>query len=156
MFMYVPLCLHIVFCYQTQTTFILKNSNKKYASSFCFILLVSLCSRPVVWLHHSPTEMLSFLPICASHPSHSRLLSSDFCCVKQAGTGIRANPKTESLKTIWAPKTFFTHCSPTGTWRDLVTLPAPINRCYFDCGGQNLPNLALFLFLHLQPCPSLS
>lgn len=154
--MYVPLCLHIVFCYQTQTTFILEDSNKNMP-----LLFVSSClSRSVAeLLFGCITVPLRCYPSCLSvflHPSHSRLLSSDTCCVKEAGTGTRSNPKTESLKTSWAPKTFFACSSPTGTWRDLVPQPAPISRCYFDRGWQNLPDLALFLFLQLQPFPSLS
>lgn len=52
---------------------------------FCFISLLSLPNRPDVWLHHSPWEMLSSCLSVLILPSHSCLLSSDTCCLKEAG-----------------------------------------------------------------------
>lgn len=84
------------------------------------------------------------------HPSHSRLLSSDTCCLKEAGMGTGSDPKTESLETRWAPN----HSSRAVLQQELggtlYQQPAPINRCYFIVADKTYLTLPSFCFSYCK------
>lgn len=89
---YIPLCLHIVSRYQTQTTFVSEDSDKNvYLVWLSYLTSLSLPNRADVWLHPSSWETLSSCLSVLILPSHSRLLSSDTCLLKEAGTVTGSN-----------------------------------------------------------------